>query len=59
MFYIVSLQMFFHDFRREMSEIGLKLMDFCSIFMIVRVDVGILNKRGENMKGIITWNVLY
>ena len=27
------------------------------IFMIVRVGVGIVNKRGENMKGIITWDV--
>ena len=33
-------------------------MDFCSIKKLARVDVGNICKKGENMEGIITWNIL-
>ena len=32
-------------------------MDFCSILKLARVDMGNVSKKGENMKGIITWRV--
>ena len=32
-------------------------MDFCSIFKLARVDVGNVSKKGNNMKGSITWSI--